>query len=93
MKKSSTSALIKEQHAAQDARYAQGHSYDYVIIGTGSSALTVGSLLAHKGYKVCLLEAHDIPGGYAQTFHTGEYHFCGQVHYIWGCAPGGNVCA
>jgi choline dehydrogenase-like flavoprotein len=71
MKKSSTSALTKEQHAAQDARYAQGHSYDYVIIGTGSSALTVGSLLAHKGYKVCLLEAHDIPGGYAQTFPPG----------------------
>jgi all-trans-retinol 13,14-reductase len=90
-KKSSTSALTKEQHAAQDARYAEGHSYDYVIIGTGSSALTVGSLLAKAGHKVCMLEAHDIPGGYAQTFHTGEYHFCGQVHYIWGCAPGGRI--
>jgi len=90
-KKSSTSALTQEQHAAQDARYTEGHSYDYVIIGTGSSALTVGALLAHAGYKICLIEAHDIPGGYAQTFHTGEYHFCAQVHYIWGCAPGGKI--
>lgn len=91
MKKSSTSALTKEQHAAQDARYAEGHRYDYVIIGTGSSALTVGALLANAGKKVCLLEAHDLPGGYCQTFHTGEYHFCAQVHYIWGCHPGGKI--
>ncbi len=90
-KKSSTSALTAEQHAAQDKRYAEGHEYDYVIIGTGSAALTVGSLLAHAGHKVCLLEAHDIPGGYCQTFRTGDFHFCAQVHYIWGCAPGGRI--
>jgi len=90
-KKSSTSALTEQQHASQDCRYAENHSYDYVIIGTGSSALTVGSLLANAGYKVCLLEAHDIPGGYCQTFHTGEFYFCAQVHYIWGCGPGGKI--
>lgn len=91
MKKSSTSALTKEQHATQDARYAEGRTYDYVIIGTGSAALTAGALLAHAGKKVCLLEAHDIPGGYAQTFRTGDYEFCAQVHYIWGCGPGGKI--
>lgn len=90
-KKSSTSALTAEQHAEQDRLYKLGHVYDYVIVGTGSSALTVGALLAHKGFKVCMLEAHDIPGGYCQTFHTGDYHFCAQVHYIWGCGPGGNI--
>jgi len=90
-KKSSTSALTKEQHVAQDARYAEGHKYDYVIVGTGSSALTVAALLAKAGKKICMLEAHDIPGGYAQTFQRGDYHFCGQVHYIWGCAPGGKI--
>lgn len=90
-KKSSTSALTPEQHAAQDARYAEGHAYDYVIIGTGNSALTAGALLAKAGKKVCMLEAHDIPGGYCQTFRTGDYQFCAQVHYIWGCAPGGKI--
>ena len=90
-KKSSTSALKPEQHAAQDKRYAEGHTYDYVIIGTGNSALTVGALLAHAGKKICMIEAHDIPGGYAQTFRTGEYLFCAQVHYIWGCGPGGKI--
>ncbi|MBP7057133.1 NAD(P)/FAD-dependent oxidoreductase [Candidatus Gracilibacteria bacterium] len=90
-KKSSTSALTPEAHAVQDARYQGNHQYDYVIIGTGSSALTVGALLAHAGYKICMLEAHDIPGGYCQTFKQADYYFCAQVHYIWGCGPGGKI--
>lgn len=91
MKKSSTSALTKEDHSKQDKRYAENHEYDYIIIGTGSSALTVGSLLANAGHKVCMLEAHDIPGGYCQSFEQGGFHFCAQVHYIWGCSEGGKI--
>ena len=67
------------------------HKYDYLILGSGNSALTVGALLANAGYKVCMLEAHDIPGGYAQSFKWGDFYFCGQVHYIWGCGPGGRI--
>ncbi len=89
--KNSTGKLSSEQHAAQDKRYSENHTYDYVIIGTGSAALAAGSLLANKGYTVCMLEAHDIPGGYMQTFKTGDYSFCAQVHYTWGCGPGGKV--
>ncbi len=64
------------------------YKYDYLFIGTGNSALTAAALLANAGKKVCMLEAHDIPGGYAQSFKWGEqYYFCGQVHYIWGCGP------
>ncbi len=65
--------------------------YDYLILGTGNSALTLGALLADAGYRICMLEAHDIPGGYAQSFKWGDFYFCGQVHYIWGCAPGGRI--
>lgn len=90
-KKSSTGELTVEQHAKQDQTYAQNHQYDYVIIGTGSSALTAGALLANAGYKICMLEAHDVPGGYCHTFKMGDYEFCAQVHYIWGCAPGGKI--
>lgn len=68
MKKHSTGALSKEQRQRQDATYAQKQTYDFIIIGTGISALTVGALLAHVGKKVCMLEAHDVPGGYAHTF-------------------------
>lgn len=87
----STGALTPEQHAAQDKIYAEGHEYDYLIIGSGIAGLTVGALLANAGKKVCLLEAHDIPGGYCHSFRMGDYHFCAQVHYIWGCAPGGYI--
>lgn len=89
--KHSTSALTKEQHAAQDARYAEGHEYDYIIVGTGNTSITTAALLANSGARVCMLEAHDIPGGYAQTFAMGDYKFCAQIHYTWGCAPGGKI--
>lgn len=88
MRRHSTGALTEQQHQEQDKRYQQGHQYDYVIVGTGMSALAAGALLANAGCKVCLLEAHDAPGGYAHTFEMDDFHFCAQVHYIWGCAPG-----
>ena len=91
MKKSSTGALTKEQHEIQDQRYAEGHEYDYVIIGSGHSALVVGSLLAKAGNKICILEAHDVPGGYAHTFKAGDYSFCAQIHYTWSCGPGAKM--
>ncbi|MDP3956118.1 MAG: NAD(P)/FAD-dependent oxidoreductase [bacterium] len=68
------------------------HRYDYLIVGTGNAALTFAALMANSGKRVLMFEAHDIPGGYAQSFKWGEdFYFCGQVHYIWGCAPGGRI--
>ncbi len=95
MKKFSSGALTREEKALQDEQYrehyASGVEYDYLFIGTGNSALTCASLLSNKGHKVCMLEAHDVPGGYAHTFERNGYHFCAQVHYIWGCGEGGRV--
>jgi len=88
MRRYSTGALTETQHAIQEQIYQENLKYDYVIIGTGMAALTVGALLAHAGYRICMLEAHDKPGGYAHTFFMNDFHFCAQVHYIWGCAPG-----
>ncbi|MEN8303001.1 MAG: NAD(P)-binding protein, partial [Campylobacterota bacterium] len=95
MKRFSSGALSGEQKELQDEHYREYHAagveYDYLFIGTGSAALTCASLLSNKGYKVCMLEAHDVPGGYAHTFERDGYHFCAQVHYIWGCEEGGRV--
>lgn len=91
MKRHSTGALTADQRAAQDARYDPARHYDAVIVGSGMSALTVGALLANAGQRVCLLEAHDRPGGFAHTFRMGDWRFCAQVHYVWGCAPGGPI--
>lgn len=91
MKRHSTGALSDEERRRQDARYDPDRVYDVVVIGSGLSALSVGTLLARSGQRVCMLEAHDRPGGFAHTFHMGGYDFCAQVHYVWGCAPGGPI--
>jgi hypothetical protein len=65
--------------------------YDYVIIGSGMAGLTVGSLLARSGKSVCLLEAHEHPGGCAHSFPIGHYTFCAAVHYIFFCGEGEPV--
>ena len=92
MKRFSSGALSKEQKELQDQLYEEhqdaGMEYDYLFVGTGNAALTCASLLSNKGYKVCMLEAHDVAGGYAHTFESDGYHFCAQVHYIWGCGKG-----
>jgi len=64
---------------------------DDLVMGSGMAGLSTAALLAHAGRRVILVEAHDSPGGYAHTFALGPYRFCAQVHYIFGCRPGGSV--
>jgi len=94
MKKFSSGALTREQKALQDEHYRESLAtveYDYLFIGTGNATLACASLLSNQGYKVCMLEAHDVAGGYAHTFERNGYSFCAQVHYIWGCGEGGRI--
>ena len=90
-KSPSTGALTVEERARQDRLYALGSRYDTLIVGTGMAALTVAALLAESGQRVCMLEAHDLPGGYVHSFSYGEFTFCAQIHYIWGCGKGDRV--
>ncbi len=53
--------------------------------------LTTSALLAAQGRRVLVVEAHDVPGGYAHTFTVGAYRFCAQVHYVFGCGEGEPV--
>jgi len=65
--------------------------FDYVVIGSGTGGLAVGSLLAKAGHSVCLLEAHEYLGGCAHSFPMGPYSFCAAVHYIFFCGEGEPV--
>ncbi len=67
------------------------NAYDDLVVGTGMAGLTIGALLAKAGRRVLLLEAHEFPGGYAHTFPMGDYRFCAQVHYVFGCGEGEPV--
>ena len=65
---------------------------DYLVLGSGLSALSFGALMAKAGRKVVVLEAHEFPGGYGHTFteknKLHEYRFNAQFHYVWDCGDG-----
>ncbi len=65
---------------------------DYLIIGSGLSALVFGALMANAGKRVEILEAHEYPGGFGHTFTMAhDYHFNAQLHYVWDCGEGNTV--
>jgi all-trans-retinol 13,14-reductase len=68
---------------------------DYLIVGSGLSALAFAALMARAGKRVSLLEAHSAPGGYGHTFsytHGSDvYRFNAQFHYVWNCGPDETV--
>ncbi|HTL88779.1 MAG TPA: NAD(P)/FAD-dependent oxidoreductase [Leptolyngbya sp.] len=67
-------------------------STDYLIVGSGLSALVFGSLMAKSGQKVQILEAHEYPGGFGHTFTmANQYTFNAQLHYVWDCGEGQTV--
>ncbi len=45
------------------------------IIGSGMGGLTAANLLARKGHKVTLFEAHTSPGGYTAGFRRQGFYF------------------
>ena len=65
--------------------------FDDLVIGAGMAGLSVAALLAQSGRRVLVLEAHDVPGGYAHTFTMKSFRFCAQVHYVFGCGEGETV--
>ncbi len=65
---------------------------DYLIVGSGLSALTFGALMANSGKAVQILEAHEHPGGFGHTFTMAKkYTFNAQFHYVWNCGEGQTV--
>jgi phytoene dehydrogenase-like protein len=46
-----------------------------IIIGSGIGGLMAGNLLAKKGHKVTVFEAHSMPGGYTAGFYRKGYYF------------------
>jgi all-trans-retinol 13,14-reductase len=67
-------------------------SPDYLIVGSGLSALVFGALMAKSGKVVQILEAHEYPGGFGHTFTMAQkYHFNAQLHYVWDCGEGHTV--
>lgn len=65
---------------------------DYLIVGSGLSALVFGALMANSGKRVQVLESHEYPGGFGHTFTlANKYTFNAQLHYVWDCGEGHTV--
>lgn len=64
---------------------------DYLIVGSGLSALTFAALMAKAGRRVKVIESHEVFGGYGHTFTEGDYKFNAHLHYVAQCGEGETV--
>ena len=60
----------------------QNMEVDSIIIGSGAGGLSAAICLARAGQQVLVLEQHNIPGGWCQSFNLKGYRFTPGVHYI-----------
>ena len=58
--------------------------YDVIIIGSGVSGLTSGTILAKNGQKILILEQHYTAGGYSHVFTRKGYEWDVGIHYVGG---------
>lgn len=63
-------------------------NYDVVIIGSGLGGLVCGSLLAHEGKSVLVLERQAQPGGCMQSYQRDGLSFDTGFHYVGGLSEG-----
>ncbi len=57
---------------------------DAIVIGAGLGGLMCAVELASRGRRVCVLEAHSQPGGYAHTFRRKGFLFDVSLHHLGG---------
>jgi phytoene dehydrogenase-like protein len=62
-----------------------------VIVGGGIAGLCTAVYALKCGYKVEVLEMHDMAGGLATSWRRGRYTFETCLHWLLGSKPGGEM--
>ena len=68
--------------------------YDAVVIGAGNGGMVAAIRLLQGGAKVLVVEAHNLPGGFATSFRRGRFEFEASLHELNDFGPkdnGGDV--
>lgn len=65
-------------------------NFDVVVIGAGNGGLTAAASLAKAGFKILLLERHNVPGGCATSFCRGRFEFEVALHQLSGYGQADN---
>ena len=84
--------MLQIEKRSADGGARINNNPDYLIVGSGLSALVFGALMAQAGKIVQILEAHEHAGGFGHTFTMAKkYSFNAQLHYVWDCGGGNTV--
>lgn len=76
-------AILKNGGSAKKLRtFCAEKPVDYIIVGSGLGGLTAASLLSAAGFRVLVLEQHDVAGGATHTFELDGYEWDVGFHYI-----------
>ena len=62
-------------------------SRSLLIVGAGVAGLSAGIYAARSGYRVTILEKHDLPGGLCTSWRRKGYLFDGSVAGLAGTSP------
>ena len=49
--------------------------FDIIIVGAGAGGSAIGALLAHKGYKILMVDKNPRAGGRMMTVHKDGFHY------------------
>ena len=63
-------------------------STDIIIIGAGIAGLAAGCYAQMNGYRSCIFELHNQPGGLCTAWERKGYIFDGCIHYLFGSGSG-----